>query len=386
MTLALANLRRLGAYCALIVVVAFVVACGGSPAATSTATTPASNPTTPANSPTSAATGTAGTDTGAGASKYPEIKITNKPDVVRVAYQAIPNSERLARGLGMHEKTLGTKITWTQFDSGRDVNTAMASGAIDIGLVGSTPAAAGIARGLNYDVVAIYDVIGKNEALVAKPDIGSFANLKGKKVAAPFGSTTHFSLLKALDANKINANDVQIIDMQPPDMLAAWTRGDIDAGYVWHPTLQKMYDSGGKPLVTSAELAEQGIVTADVMVVSRDFSSKYPEVVAAYLQDLSKATDMYNSDPDAAADVMAKEFGLKKEEILPQMKDLIWLTSEQQIAPEYFGTKDAPGRMGQILKDTADFLVTQKVIENAPDLATFQKGANPTFLQQSVGK
>jgi taurine transport system substrate-binding protein len=306
--------------------------------------------------------------------------------VIRIGYQAIPNAELIAKQLGWHEAALGTKIEWRQFESGRDVNTAIASGSIDIGLVGSSPAAAGLANGLPYDVIAFYDVIGDAEALAVRDSIKSFADLKGKKIGAPFGSTTHYSLLQVLKLNKISPDEVTLLDFNPSDLLAAWTRGDIDAAYVWQPTLQKLYDDGGTKLIGSDEVAAQGFPTFDVAVATHDFSSKYPEVVAVYLQDLSKGVDLYRSDPNQAAQLIAKELSITPEQAADQAKGLIWLTAAEQIGPNYFGTKDAPGALGQALKTTADFLVTQKVIDSAPELALFQKGANPTFLQLAAGK
>ncbi|MFN8439436.1 MAG: aliphatic sulfonate ABC transporter substrate-binding protein [Caldilineaceae bacterium] len=317
---------------------------------------------------------------------YPAITISNKPEVVRIGYQAIPNAELIAKQLQWHEQALGTQIEWRQFESGRDVNTAIASGSIDIGLVGSSPASAGLSRGLPYDVIALYDVIGDSEALAVRDTIKSFADLKGKKIAAPFGSTTHYSLLQVLKLNNISPDEVTLLDFNPSDLLAAWTRGDIDAAYVWQPTLQKLYDDGGTKLIGSDEVAAQGFPTFDVAVATRDFSSKYPEVVAVYLQNLSKGVDLYRSDPTQAAELIAKELSITPEEATAQAKGLIWLTAAEQLAPEYFGTKDAPGALGQAFKTTADFLVTQKVIDSAPELPVFQQGANPAFLQAAVGK
>lgn len=322
----------------------------------------------------------------AGAAAYPAITFAAKPDKLRIGYQAIPNAELIAKQAGWHEKALGIPIEWRQFESGRDVNTAIASGSIDIGLVGSSPAAAGIARGLPYDVIAFYDLIGDSEALAVKPEIASFADLKGKKIGAPFGSTTHYSLLQVLKLNGIDPSEVTLLDFNPTDLLAAWTRGDIDAAYVWQPTLQKLYESGGKKLIGSDEVAKAGFPTFDVAVATRDFSSKYPEVVAVYLQDLSKGVDLYRSDPAQAGDLIGKELGITPEEALAQAKGLIWLTAAEQLAPEYFGTKAAPGGLGQALKNTADFLVEQKVLDSAPDLSAFQTGANPSFLQQAAGQ
>ncbi|MCX6046323.1 MAG: ABC transporter substrate-binding protein [Chloroflexi bacterium] len=277
-------------------------------------------------------------------------------------------------------------IEWRQFESGRDVNTAVAAGSIDIGLVGSSPASSGIALGLPYDVIAIYDVIGDSEALAVRSSINTFADLKGKKIGAPFGSTTHYSLLQVLKLNNIGPSDATVLDFNPSDLLAAWTRGDIDAAYVWQPTLQKLYDDGGKKLIGSDEVASKGFPTFDVAIATQDFSGKYPEIVALYLQDLSKAVDLYRADPAQATGLIAKELSITPEEATAQAKGLIWLTAAEQLDPKYFGTTDKPGALGQAFKTTADFLVEQKVIEKAPDLAVFQKGANPAFLQQAAGK
>lgn len=356
-----------------------------SPAASkpTAAAAPASPVAKPAASPAAAGSPAAKP---AAAPSYPTISIAARPDVLRIGFQAIPNSERIAKQLKTHEQSLGTRIEWREFDSGRDVNTAMASNSLDIALVGSSPAAAGIAQGLPYEVIAVYDVIGDNEALAVRGNISSFNDLKGKKVAAPFGSTTHYHLLKALELNNIRPNELTIIDMAPKDMLAAWTRGDIDAGFVWHPVLQELYDSGGKPLIKSAELAARGFVTADVSVARTEFTRQYPDLVAAYVQTLSKAVDLYRQNPDEAAAIMSREMGVPRDKILPQMRDLIWLNSADQIDAKYFGTVGSPGALGQALKLTADFLVEQKVIRQAPELAVFQKAANPAYLQKSVGR
>ena len=54
---------------------------------------------------------------------------------------------------------------------------------------------------------------------------------------------------------------MNIIDLEPQDILAAWTRGDIDAAYTWLPTLAELKKTG-KTLVSSRELATAGKPTA----------------------------------------------------------------------------------------------------------------------------
>ena len=160
------------------------------------------------------------------------------PDTITIAYQNIPNGDLVVKQNGWLEEAFGddVEIEWTLFDSGGAVNEAVVADAVDLGLVGSSPASRGLSSGIEYQVPWIFDVIGEAEALVAQDGIASVEDLAGKKVATPFASTAHYSLLAALDDAGLSADDVEIIDSEPDDIYAAWARGDIDAAYVWNPT------------------------------------------------------------------------------------------------------------------------------------------------------
>ena len=298
------------------------------------------------------------------------------PAEFRIGYQVIPNAEVLAKNMGFAEaKFPDTDIKWLPFDSGRDVNTAMVSGGIDVGLAGSVPVSTGIAQSLPYQVYFIHDVIGDNEALAVTKASGitAMADLVGKKIGVPFGSTTHFSLLSALDSEGIDPTDVQILDMQPQDMLAAWQRGDIDGGFVWQPTLSKMTDADGTVLITAKQLAEKGIITADLGIVRTEFAEQYPDFLKGYVAALDEAVQLYRNDPEAAAEAISEEIGLTPEESLSVMNELVWVSAEEQASPEYLGTPDAPGAMSQVLKDSAEFMVKREAIPSAPDIEVYNK-------------
>lgn len=299
---------------------------------------------------------------------------TKAPEKIRIGYQVIPNAELLAKALGLAEKAFpNSQVEYKSFDSGRDVNTAFAANGIDFGLAGSVPTSVGIAQGLPYSVYFIHDVIGSAEALVVKSDIQTIADIKGKKIATPFGSTAHFSLLNLLKLENINADELTVLDMQPPDIVAAWQRGDIDGSYVWQPNLSKLKNASGNILITSADLAEKGIVTADVGVVSKQFAQTYPEVVKQYIAVLNQAVKSYRDDLEAAAKTIATELGITPEESKTAMSEIIWLNSSEQKDAKYLGTPEKPGDFAKVLKNSADFMVTQKSIPAAPELSSYQQ-------------
>ncbi|QPA32285.1 taurine ABC transporter substrate-binding protein [Thermaerobacillus caldiproteolyticus] len=324
----------------------------------------------------SAITGCSSQETSTAAKNGESPPSSSAPKEIRLGYQVSPNGELLAKALGLLEKKYPRiKINWIKFDSGRDVNNAMASGSIDFGLVGTPPGSIGIANKLPYQVYYLHDIIGESEALVVKKDSGiqSLKDLKGKKIATTFSSTSHFSLLGALKAENINPEKdrITLLDMQPPDIYAAWKRDDIDGAYIWQPTQTKLINEGGRVIVTSKDLSEKDIVTGEFGIVNKEFARKYPEIVKGYISVLDKAVHYYRDNPKQASQLLSKELGLSPEESLKTMKQIIWLDASQQ--KDFFGEPEKPGKLAKILKDTGDFMAKQKNISSSPSLAVYQQ-------------
>ncbi|URN94699.1 MAG: ABC transporter substrate-binding protein [Candidatus Pristimantibacillus lignocellulolyticus] len=306
------------------------------------------------------------------------------PKEVTIGYQVIPNAELLVKTLGLAEKKFpDVTIRWVQFDSGRDVNTAIASGSIDFGLAGSVPVSIGVSSKLEYYVYFLHDIIGENEALAIRNDTGiaTIQDLVGKKVAVPFGSTAHFSVLSALANAGITQDQVTVLDLQPPDILAAWQRKDIDAAFVWQPTLAKLVEDNGSLLLSAKDLAAQGAITSDTGIVSKKFANKYPTFVKDYVAVLDEAIEIYRTKPEEAAKALAPLLSTSEEESLAQMNELVWLTSKEQQDEQYLG-KGAGSGFGKVLKATGDFLVEQGTIESSPELSDYEKAIYVAGIEQ----
>ena len=310
------------------------------------------------------------------------------PDKIVIGYQAIPNGQIISKDFNWLEEAAGVPVEWVQVNSGSELNTGLAAGSIDIGLSGSSGIAAGIANSVPFDVIWIHDIIGDNEGLVVKEDSGikSVQDLVGKKIAVPYGATTHYHLLAALELEGVNPEDVQIFDMQPPDALAAWHRGDVDGSFIWEPTLAKMLESGGEVLIYSRKLSEAGYLTGDITVARKGFAEKYPELVVEYLKAEIKAVELYRTDKNKAAEAVSRQFDIPVKEALRQMNSLVLLSGEEQLESRYMGKQGAIGDLAGVLKATADFLVEQKTIKSAPDVETFAKALHPEYIERALEK
>lgn len=325
-----------------------------------------------------------GTPKGTSAAKANSTSSSNIPKVVNIGTQQMPNDERIAITKDFFEKEMGVKVNIIEFQAG-DIRNALVSKDIDFALLGSASAAQGIASGIDIETIWIHEVLGDAERLVVKKNsnINSIKDLVGKKIATPFTTTTHYSLLKALELNGVSEKDVTLLDMQMPDVYAAWQRGDIDAAYAWEPTLSNLLKDG-KTIISSKDMAEKGVVTSNVEVVRREFAEKYPDIVTKYIKAVNKAVKLYNENQTEAVKTLADSLKITQEEALKQTKGSIWLTAEQQLEPAYFGTSAKKGNLVNSLKDTADFLYKQKSLMNEPKSSTFEKAVNPSFIENAL--
>ncbi len=299
----------------------------------------------------------------------------SKATKINIGTLDLVNGDLIAQYEKWYENELGVEVNIIKFDSGKDINSAIASGGIDIGQEGSSPAALAISNDLDVEVFWIGDIIGKAETLVAKNDSGikSLADLKGKKVGTPFASTAHYSLLNALELEGVDANEVTILDLQPDDIYAAWGRGDIDAAYVWYPVLGNLLQDG-TAITDSEELSKKGVVTADTNIVRKQFADENPELVTKFVELQLKANDVINNESDKAAEDISSILEISKEDAAEQITQFKYLTAEEEI--DYLDNSFA-----QTLKNTADFLVTQQSIKSAPELEDFQSKVTSEFVK-----
>lgn len=290
---------------------------------------------------------------------------------INIGYQTVVEPSKVPQADGEYEKATNAHINWRKFDSGADVIAAIASGDLDIGYVGSSPLAAAASRELPIETFFVVGLIGESEALVAR-DAASIKDLVGKKVAVPFVSTTHYSLLAALKHEGVDPKSVEILNLRPPEIAAAFERGDIDAAYVWDPALGQI-KTKGRVILDSAKVAEWGAPTFDAWIVRKDFASEHPEALRDFVKVTGNAYDVYNSNPGAwddkspQAEKIARLTGAKQEEVPALLKGYVYPSLEDQASADYLG-----GATVKALTNTSAFLKEQGKIDNAlPDYTPY---------------
>ncbi|WP_213297829.1 taurine ABC transporter substrate-binding protein [Paraburkholderia sacchari] len=308
---------------------------------------------------------------------------------VVIAYQDMVVPWRYAQATGALEQATGYKVTYRKLASGADVIRALASGSVQLGEAGSSPIAAGLSQGVNLSLFWILDNINDAEALVARDGSGvtSIAGLKGKTVGVPYVSTSHFHTLVALQNAGVDPNAVKIVNLRPPEVSAAWQRGDIDATYIWDPVLAKVKQNG-KVLVTSGQVAKAtGKATFDGFVADRRFAKDNEAFIAKFVQVLAAADADYGAHKAAwnaaspQVQAVAKVSGANAQDVPASLALYAFPTPAEQASKTWLGGGAQSGA-AQSLLATATFLKAQGTIQSV--LPDYSVGVDPQFVQRAA--
>ncbi|APX72207.1 MetQ/NlpA family ABC transporter substrate-binding protein [Companilactobacillus allii] len=290
---------------------------------------------------------------------------------IRIGILQTPNDVAAARQLGYLDnyfKKKNIKIKYIIFDSGVDANKALISGDVDFATMGDTNGVVAMSSKIDAKLIWVNDVIGNNEGLVVKngSNIKSIQDLAGKKIATPFASTSHYSLMMTLKKYNL-LNRVSLLDMDTQDIVAAWNRGDITAAYTWQPTLTPMLKNGHF-LINSEDLRNQKVITANITLVRGGFERNHPKLVADLVKQLNKAHEQIQKNPKVIITAASKQNDLSYGEAKSQIGTSEWLTAKQ-MTEQKFLTEEFQNQ----LYKTGNFMAKQQTIDHAPTKAEINK-------------
>ncbi len=305
---------------------------------------------------------------------------------VTFAHQDMLVPLRTVMESGELEKATGYKINWRMFGGGGDVIKAMASGDVQLGEAGSSPITAAASQGQDIKLFWILDDIADAEALIVRngSGINGVKDLKGKKVATPFVSTAHYQLMAVMKTEGVDAKGVNVMNLRPPEIAAAWERGDIDAAFIWDPVLSKI-KGNGKVIETSKTIGKRGFPTFDGLIVNAKWAAQNEAFMVELVKVLAKADAAYMGNrakwtvdsPEVKA--VAKWTKADAKDVPPAMALYTFPTAAEQLSPTWLG-----GGAAKAMTRTADFLKEQgRIQEVKPDYSAF---VTDVYVKKAMGK
>jgi NitT/TauT family transport system substrate-binding protein len=162
-------------------------------------------------------------------------------------------------------------------------------------------------------VVYLTDTSAGADAILAKKEITSIKDLKGKKVAATLGQCNHLLLEKALETGGLTDKDIQLVNMNPDDAGAALAAGKVDAAVTWEPWITKV--SGQKTGHVIFSSKETPNLILDVLAISSKTGKTKAAETRAFLKALNRGYEFVQKHTDEAATLAAKSLEQKPDEV-----------------------------------------------------------------------
>lgn len=213
---------------------------------------------------------------------------------------------------------------------------ALGAGSLDFGYVG--PGALWLPATGKAKLVAM-NALGLSDRVIAQPGINSMADLKGKKIGVPEGTSGDMLLRLALAKAGMTLSDVEVVKMDPPTVVSAFASRQIDGAGIWYPLVgvikntlpdlvevAKSSDFYPQNSFPSAFVARNEVVTEDVDLVKR------------FIATMKEANDFRAADVPRSVDITASFLGAPVAPLRTESTNGKFLTSAELAAASKDGT------------------------------------------------
>lgn len=234
-----------------------------------------------------------------------------KARVLRIGHQKFdPFILIKARG-GLEErlKAFGTRIEWTEFQSGPPMLEALNVGSIDLARTGDAPPIFAQAADTPFLYIGSGAPRPNSSSILVKEgsELRSLADLKGKKVGFQRGSSAHFLVLQALKEAGFAPSDIQPENLSPADARAAFEQDNIDAWAIWDP----FYAAAEKQVGARALTTGEGLApNREFFLAHKSFVADNEALLLALLEETAAVAQWADDNPAEVVEVLAPVTGL----------------------------------------------------------------------------
>ena len=297
------------------------------------------------------------------------------------------NPQTMGKATGGFAKAFGSnvKTDFVTVSGGPQVIAAIAGNSMDLCNIGSSPMVVGFAQGVKMSMVYVEKYITDSECLAVRKDanIAGLKDLKGKKIGLPFNTSVHFAMLAGLKTVGLQASDVTLVNVKADSIQATWQRKDIDGAYIWNPILGDLVADNGKIILTTGDLAANGTLVFDGIVVRDEFKQKNPELVLAYLKEYDRLCQVYEKQPEDVVKVLSPYLQLSPEKTMEYIKTFHSIPPKELATDKWMGMPGAKSTgVLRTLQAQADFLKAAEQMNTVPP--TFAPYVDSTFLAKMV--
>ena len=260
----------------------------------------------------------------------------------------------------------GLEVSAKVFTNGPLQVTALNAGDLDFGYIG--PGAVWLPASGKAKIVAL-NSLGNADRVIAQAGITDLAQLKGKKVGVPEGTSGDMILTLALQKAGLTNKDIQRVPMDAATIVSAFAAGQIDAAGIWYPLLNniKQRKPGLVELAKDADFSDK-VSFPTAFVASNDVVKKTDETTQV-VQVLREAMDYRAAHADETVQLVAK--------MLKQPADAVKAdaANSQMLDSKTLDGYTADGTITKWLSGMGDYFVGAGKLPSNPDPASYYLGS-----------
>lgn len=285
----------------------------------------------------------------------------------------------IAQEKGFYEEA-GLDFELRLFGSGNEYIAAFLSDQLDAVSPVTSEAVLIKAQGKDYRIVLVQDNSVGIDGILARDNITSIEDFKGKKVAVETSAVGYFFLLQVLKEAGLSKDDITAINTEPSAAAAAFQSNNVDIAVTYAPFLQEAADAvpDGRIIYDSSQMPT---AIADLYIFDTAYTEQNPAAVQAFVNATLRGLEYLNQNPEEGAEIGAAALEL---DVADVQSDLQGIKLPDRAANlEMLAQPTNSLYLGGPLEDLADFLLSEGQIEQDPgDFASlidpqFVEAANP---------
>lgn len=225
----------------------------------------------------------------------------------------------VAEAMDLYKK-YNMKVSLQVFTDPALIPSAIASGAVDGGMLTYDQVVGQVAAGQKQKVVMPIDYSNGGDAIVADKSITKVADFKGKKIGFNPLSPSDFLLSYALKTAGLSDKDITPINMTPEGVPAAMASGQMPIGVTYEPSLSQIVSQGGgkKFKVVFSSKDAPGLI-ADVLVFDEKVIKAKPTEISNIMKVYLDGMAYMKSKPEESYKIIGKFMGVTPKEVKEQL-------------------------------------------------------------------
>jgi NitT/TauT family transport system substrate-binding protein len=157
------------------------------------------------------------------------------------------------------------------------------------------------------------------DVVMSRPTITDVPALRGRRIGVEPGAVGAVMLDALLSSRGMLPQEVQVVQLQADQHVAAFVSGQVDAVVTFEPARSQLRAVGARTLFSSAEVPGRII---DTLAVRQDGLAHWQPALASLVAAHFSALALWQADPAGTAPLMAPRLSLKAEEVAGAYADL----------------------------------------------------------------